>query len=106
MNGVPKDTKPHLTYNFIMNILNISCQDFDNKYEKKKKLDTATLHAKRFGPKLFAQAENTGGNARKKTSKIKSKIKKTIVTSTVEEKNIPQDTYQKLIDELRFLQPQ
>lgn len=36
MNGVPKDTKPHLTYNFIMNILNISCQDFDNKYEKKK----------------------------------------------------------------------
>lgn len=106
MNGVPKDTKSHLTYNFIMNFLNISSAKTLTTSTKKKILDTATLHAKRFGPKLFAQAENTGGNARKKTSKIKSKIRKSIATSTVEEKNIPQDTYQKLIDELRFLQPQ
>ena len=106
MNGVPKDTKPHLTYNFIMNFLNISSAKTLTTSTKKKYwtlplsmqkgLVLSCLHKQKI---LVAMQE-------KKTSKIKSKIKKSIATSTVEEKNIPQDTYQKLIDELRFLQPQ
>lgn len=47
-----------------MNILNIRYQDLEIKYDEKI-LDAATLHAKKPGPKLFAQAEDTGSSAGK-----------------------------------------